>query len=48
MSLKIFFTLDRYISFKSHTGNICCNANNKIRALFQTRNFLTFGQAKKV
>ena len=40
--------LDRYISFKIHIGNICCNANNKIRALFRVRNFLTFGQAKKV
>ena len=28
-------TLDNYLNFKSHVENICCKANNKIKALFR-------------
>ena len=39
-------TLDKNLNFKSHIENICCKANNKIKALFQIRGFLAFEQAK--
>ena len=38
--------LDKNINFKCYIKNICCKANNKIRALFRVRHFLTFKQAK--
>ena len=39
-------TLDKSLNFKSHIENICCKANNKIKALFQIRRFLPLEQAK--
>ena len=39
-------TLDKYLNFKSHVENICCKANNKIKALFRIWSFLTLKQAK--
>ena len=39
-------TLDKYLNFRSHIENICCKANNKIKALFRIRSFLTLEQAK--
>ena len=39
-------TLDKNINFKSHIENICYKANNKIKALFRIRSFLTLEQAK--
>ena len=33
-------TLDKNLNFKSHIENICCKANNKIKALFRIRIFL--------
>ena len=39
-------TLDKNLNFKSHIENICCKANNKIKALFRIRSFLTLEQAK--
>ena len=39
-------TLDKNLDFKSHIENICCKANNKIKALFRIRSFLTLEQAK--
>ena len=39
-------TLDKNLDFKSHIENICCKANNRIKAPFQIRSFLTLEQAK--
>ena len=39
-------TLYKNFDFKSHTENICGKANNKIKALFRIRSFLTLEQAK--
>ena len=38
--------LDKNVNFKSHIENICCKANNNIKALFQILSFLTLEQAK--
>ena len=38
-------TLDKNLNFKSHTKNICCKANNKIKGLLWIRSFLTLEQA---
>ena len=35
--------LDTTVNFKSHIENMCCN--NKIRALFRDKNFLSLNQA---
>ena len=34
-------TLDKNLDFKSHIENICCKANNRIKAPFQIRSFNT-------
>ena len=34
------------MNFKSYIENICCKANNKIKALFRIRSFLTLKQSK--
>ena len=34
------------LKFRSYIENICCKTNNKIKALFRIRSFLTFEQAK--
>ena len=39
-------TLDKNLNIKSHIKNICYKANNKIKALFRFRSFLTLEQAK--
>ena len=39
-------TLDKNLNFKNHIENICCKSNNKIKALFRIRSFLTLEQAK--
>ena len=39
-------TLYKNFDFKSDTENICGKANNKIKALFRIRSFLTLEQAK--
>ena len=39
-------TLDKNLNFKSQTENSCRKANNKIKALFRIRSFLTLEQPK--
>ena len=39
-------TLDKNLNFKIHIENICCKANNKIKALFRIRSLLTLEQVK--
>ena len=39
-------TLDKNINFKRHIQNICHKANNKTKALFRIRKFLSFEQAQ--
>ena len=39
-------TLDKNLNLKSHIKNICCRANNKIKAFFRIQSFLTLKQAK--
>ena len=38
--------LDRDLNFKSRIENVCCKANNNIKALFRIGSFLTLEQAK--
>ena len=39
-------TLDKNLNFKIHIENICCKANNKIKALFRIRSLLTLEQVR--
>ena len=39
-------TLAKNLNVKSHIQNICCKANNQIKALFRIGSFLTLEQAK--
>ena len=39
-------TLDKNINFKRHIQNICHKANNKTKALFRIRKFLSLEQAQ--
>ena len=39
-------TLEKNLNFKSHIENNCCKVNNKLKALFRIRSFLTLVQAK--
>ena len=37
-------TLDKTLDFKSHIDSICSKSNNRIKALFRIRSFLTLEQ----
>ena len=43
---SVFSRIRINLNFKSHIDNICCKANNKVKALFRIRSFLTLEQAK--